>query len=173
MVTVRALVVVMVPDWRSKQPIVTLVFEFGTRTAETIVALIAEVLGMVAGVQLPATFQEVELLPSQTLVLAPQEAKALLEPAPERRSANSKAARNFHVPISEETHRRLRAASQRTKRPATALAREAIEAWLEEQRKRALHQAIAEYAGREAGGTADLDPELEGAATEHLRRSRR
>jgi predicted DNA-binding protein len=85
----------------------------------------------------------------------------------------AQSARNFHVPISEDIHRRLKLESARTKRPATALAREAIEAWLGERRRRALRSAIAEYAEREAGGPADLDEQLERAAVDHLRRVRR
>jgi hypothetical protein len=53
-------------------------------------------------------------------------------------------------------------------RPATELAREALEAWLLERRNAALHADIAEYAAACAGSLADLDPVLEAAGIEHL-----
>jgi hypothetical protein len=49
------------------------------------------------------------------------------------------------------------------------LAREAIEAWIEEQHRLAVHEEIAGYA-REMSGTTDLDAPLEEAGVEHLRR---
>ena len=53
---------------------------------------------------------------------------------------------------------------QRGRKPGTA--RYAIESWLREQRKAALHEAIAAYAAKMAGTPADLDPELEAASFE-------
>ena len=82
-------------------------------------------------------------------------------------------ARNLHVPLPEPIYRRLRAEAERTRRPATAIAREAIEQWLAEQHRAALHEAISSYAREHAGSKADLDLELEGAAVEHLRSSGR
>ena len=79
-----------------------------------------------------------------------------------------KSARNFHVPLPEEVHSALRGEAERSGRPATALAREAIEAYLRRRQKIALHEAIATYARRQAGAKTDLDPELESAAVEHL-----
>lgn len=76
--------------------------------------------------------------------------------------------KNFHVPLPADLYSKLRAAAQQHRRPATELAREAIEAWLEQRRREALHQAIAEYAKQTAGTEADLDPGLEEAAVEHL-----
>jgi hypothetical protein len=46
------------------------------------------------------------------------------------------------------------------------MARYAIESWLRDQRKAALHEAIAVYAAKMAGTPADLDPELEAASLE-------
>lgn len=74
--------------------------------------------------------------------------------------------RNFHLPLPEPTYRLLRKAADRAKQPATVVARYAIEAWLREQRKAALHGAIAAYAAKMAGTPADLDPELEAASLE-------
>ncbi|MDE0033289.1 MAG: hypothetical protein OXU75_09170 [Deltaproteobacteria bacterium] len=48
------------------------------------------------------------------------------------------------------------------------MVREAIDAWLAEREKEALHASIADYAHTVAGTTADLDPEMESAAVEHL-----
>jgi hypothetical protein len=71
--------------------------------------------------------------------------------------------------LSEPAYRRLRAESERSKRPATELAREAIDAWLEGARRAELHEAIARYADEHGGRAEDLDVELEASAVEHLR----
>lgn len=84
-----------------------------------------------------------------------------------------KATRNLHVPLSEPLHERLRAEAARSGRPATTLAREAIEAWIEERRRRAVHDAITEYAEEMARSPADLDENLEKASIEHLTSGRR
>jgi predicted DNA-binding protein len=83
------------------------------------------------------------------------------------------ATRNLHVPLSEPLHDRLRAEAARSGRPATTLAREAIEAWIEERERHAVHDAIVEYAGEMAGSPADLDEDLERASVEHLVAGRR
>ena len=74
--------------------------------------------------------------------------------------------KNFHLPLPEPTYRRLREVAGRAKQPATVVARYAIETWLREQRKAALHEAIAAYAAKMAGTAADLDPDLQAAALE-------
>ena len=79
-----------------------------------------------------------------------------------------KVAHNLHVPLSGPVHDRLRAEATRSGRPATTLAREAIEAWIAERERHAVHQAIADYANEMAGGPADLDADLEQAGIEHL-----
>jgi predicted transcriptional regulator len=76
--------------------------------------------------------------------------------------------KNFHVPLPDETDNRLRIAAERSKVPATTLAREAIDFRLREQWRKARHDAIATYAEETAGTTLDLDPELEAAGIEHL-----
>jgi hypothetical protein len=78
------------------------------------------------------------------------------------------ASRNLHVPLPESLYRRLRVEADRTRRPATELAREAIDRWLADRQRAAVHDAIASYAAACAGTTADLDPALEEAAVEHL-----
>jgi hypothetical protein len=77
--------------------------------------------------------------------------------------------RNFHLPLPERVYRALREEALATKRPATALAREAIETWLEDRRQALLHESIAAYAAKHAGTAADLDPALEAAGLELLR----
>lgn len=78
------------------------------------------------------------------------------------------AMRNFHLPLSEEIYSDLRIQAEQLKRPATSIAREAIEDWLRQSRKLLRHQAITEFA-REYGGTSlDLDPQLEAAGVEFM-----
>jgi predicted DNA-binding protein len=81
--------------------------------------------------------------------------------------------RNLHVPLPGALHQRLRAAATRSGRPATTLAREAIEAWIREREREQISDHIAEYAAGVAGSTADLDPALERAGVDHLLGKRR
>ncbi len=76
--------------------------------------------------------------------------------------------RNFHIPLGEDLHRLLRIEAARTGRPATELARNAIESALRERQRFLLHESIAEYAAAVAGTEADLDPVLERVASEQL-----
>jgi predicted transcriptional regulator len=76
--------------------------------------------------------------------------------------------RNFHLPLPEETYTRLRAEAERTRVPATTLAREALDEWLRRQTRKARHNAIAAYAAECAGTSFDLDTDLETAGIEHL-----
>ena len=76
--------------------------------------------------------------------------------------------RNFHLPLPEDVYTELRAAADRSHRPATKLAREAVELWLEQNRRAARHLAIAQFAASHAGTPLDLDPDLEAASVEHL-----
>jgi predicted transcriptional regulator len=85
----------------------------------------------------------------------------------------NRAHRNLHVPLPATLHDRLRAVATRAKRPTTSLAREAIEAWVDERERQAVHEAITAYATEMAGTSADLDEGLEQAAIEHLRSGRR
>lgn len=79
---------------------------------------------------------------------------------------------NLHVPLPGPLHQRLRAEATRSGRPATTLAREAIEAWIREREREQVSEAITEYATREAG-ISDLDPDLERAGVDHLLGKRR
>lgn len=76
--------------------------------------------------------------------------------------------RNFHLPLPEQTYSQLRAEAERTHVPATTLAREAIDSWLNYQARKARHTAIAAYAAEMAGTDLDLDPDLEAAGIERL-----
>lgn len=84
-------------------------------------------------------------------------------------SERQAAPRHLNLPLDEDLYQRLRAEAERTGRPATRIAREAIELFLEEARRAAVHEAIASYAAAAAGTSDDLDPELEEAAVEFLR----
>jgi predicted DNA-binding protein len=79
-----------------------------------------------------------------------------------------RAGHNFHVPLPDELYKRLREEAERSDQPATVLARDAIETWLRDREKLALHDAIAEYATRHGGTAVDIDEELEEASVEHL-----
>ena len=81
--------------------------------------------------------------------------------------------RNFHVPLGEDVYLCLKDAADRSGKPATEIAREAIEAALRERRRAELAESIATYAAGAAGTTDDLDPDLERAAVEHLVKPRR
>ena len=76
--------------------------------------------------------------------------------------------KNFHLPLPDDTYEYLRAAAERSKVPATAIAREAIDFWLGQQLRKARHDAIAAYAAETAGTDLDLDAKLEAAGIEHL-----
>lgn len=76
--------------------------------------------------------------------------------------------KNLHVPLPQPLYRRLRAEAKRANRPATALAREAIDLWLAEQYRASVHDEIASYARNVAGTSDDLDPDLEAASVEHV-----
>jgi len=76
--------------------------------------------------------------------------------------------KNFHLPLPEPVYDQLRAEAQRTQMPATSIAREAIGAWLQRQKRKARHEAIATYAAQMAGSEFDLDSGLEAAGIEYL-----
>lgn len=92
-----------------------------------------------------------------------------------RRSAMPSATKSLHLPLPVRLHEELQSEALRRKQPATVLAREAIQGWLQEQRKRAVFDAIRAYADAEGGGPNDLDPGLEAAGIDVIlgRRRRR
>lgn len=79
------------------------------------------------------------------------------------------ARRNFHVPLPPETYDALREEADARGVPATSLVREAVEGWIDDQRRKRLAEEIAAYASAVAGTEADLDPELERVAVQSLR----
>ena len=78
--------------------------------------------------------------------------------------ARSQETYNFHVPLPRELYRRLRQEAEQAQRPATAIVREAVQQWLKNREREALHQAMADYVARMAGTAADLDEDFEAAA---------
>jgi len=76
--------------------------------------------------------------------------------------------RNFHVPLSDELYKQLRAEAERSQQAATALARYAIAWWLQQRQKAALDESIRAYAAQGAGTPADVDQALEAASVDHL-----
>jgi predicted DNA-binding protein len=80
-------------------------------------------------------------------------------------------AHNFHVPLPTDVYSRLRSEAERQRKPATQLVKQAVEYWLEEQEKLALHKEISRYAAETAGTSDDLDERLEAAAVECIKNS--
>jgi predicted transcriptional regulator len=81
--------------------------------------------------------------------------------------------KNFHLPLPEEVYAALREQADALSRPATVIAREAIEVWLRERQRASVREAIAEYAAKHAGTTSDLDPALEAASLQLWGKRRR
>lgn len=75
---------------------------------------------------------------------------------------------NFHLPLPPEIHQMLHEEAERTGRPATTVAREALQSWLTERRRQRLYQEIASWASEHAGTDLDLDGDLEAAGLELL-----
>ena len=78
-------------------------------------------------------------------------------------------AKNLHVPIPIALHDELRRMAAHLGKPATVVAREAIEHHLKQLRKQAVDAEITRWASEVAGSVLDLDPELEAAGLEFLR----
>jgi len=76
--------------------------------------------------------------------------------------------RKVHVPLHEDLYRALQAEAEHTRRPANAVAREAIAHWVELRRQARIDQAILAYAEAIAGTCEDIDPDLEAAGLESL-----
>ena len=75
---------------------------------------------------------------------------------------------NFHVPLPTPIYSRLKDESRRLHTPATQLARQAIELWLEQCRRKALYDELACYAQANAGTLADLDEALAEVSADYL-----
>jgi len=72
--------------------------------------------------------------------------------------------KTFHLPLPEDAYAALREEAATLERPATVIAREAIEARLRERRRASARASIAAYATKHAGTATDLDPDLEAAS---------
>jgi predicted DNA-binding protein len=70
----------------------------------------------------------------------------------------STAKQNFHVPLPVETHERLKLEAQYFNRPATDIARGAIEKVLEELEEEGVYQTLRAYAQAMGGTSDDIDP---------------
>lgn len=78
----------------------------------------------------------------------------------------SRIPKNFHLPLPPALHAGLRDASARLGAPATELAREAIDTWLKEEKRRRVRAEVAAFAEAYAGTTLDCDPAWEAAGLE-------
>jgi len=76
--------------------------------------------------------------------------------------------RNFHLSLPPHLYEGLKSEARKRGRPATVIARQAIESWLRRSRASELRQEIAAYALSAGGSAADLDGALEGAGIESL-----
>ncbi len=76
--------------------------------------------------------------------------------------------KNLHVPLPDDLNDELRTEAERSGRPATEIARDAIRQFLRQCRRQALHEEISAYARSVAGTTADLGLALEDSALEVL-----
>jgi hypothetical protein len=76
--------------------------------------------------------------------------------------------KNFHLPLPDQVYDELKSEAERSRVPATSMARQAIQTWLAARRKAARKQAIAAYASTMAGTEFDLDQALERATLDLL-----
>jgi hypothetical protein len=88
---------------------------------------------------------------------------------PKQSSRARATVKNFHLPLPEGVYEALRQEASQLHKPATVVAREAIEAWLQDRKRAVVREAIAVYAVQHAGTDTDLDPSLERAALESWR----
>ena len=77
------------------------------------------------------------------------------------------AMKNFHLPLSEDMYNALKIESKYSKKPATQLARTAIEKWLKGRKKEMIYKEVAQYALEEGGTPHDLDVEMESIGVEY------
>ncbi|MBX3142719.1 MAG: hypothetical protein KF813_03100 [Trueperaceae bacterium] len=76
--------------------------------------------------------------------------------------------KNLHVPLSLELHTSLKAQATRLRTPATVLARDAIEAWIQKCKQEQLTEEIRAYAEAVAGSGDEFDKALEAAGIEFM-----
>ena len=68
------------------------------------------------------------------------------------------APKNFHLPLPPALYADLRAAAEQAGTPATEVAREAIQSWLKEARRRKVREELRDFARAYAGTEWDLNP---------------
>jgi predicted DNA-binding protein len=73
---------------------------------------------------------------------------------------------NFHVPLSPEVYERLKLEAQHLQRPATELARSAIESELQKLEAQRIYAEIRAYAEEMGGTLEDIDPIWQAASLE-------
>jgi hypothetical protein len=78
--------------------------------------------------------------------------------------------KKLNLPLPREMHESLFAESREIGIPATRLVRSVLEDWLRERRRARRRDEVRQFAMACAGTELDLDPELEAAATDELRR---
>jgi hypothetical protein len=76
--------------------------------------------------------------------------------------------KNFDLPLPDHIYDELKSEAERSRMPATSMARYAIQTWLAARKKTARRQAIAAYAAEMAGTEFDLDRALESATLDLL-----
>ncbi len=76
--------------------------------------------------------------------------------------------KNFHLPLPDEVYEDLKMEAERSRIPATSMARQAIQTWLTARKKATRDRAIKAYAAKMAGTGLDLDRALERATLEVL-----
>ncbi|MEE8523266.1 MAG: hypothetical protein V3T72_04985 [Thermoanaerobaculia bacterium] len=80
------------------------------------------------------------------------------------------ATKKLNLPLPQEMHEALFAESRELGVPTTRLVRSVLENWLNERQRARRRAEVRRFAMEGAGTDLDLDPELEGAGTEELRR---
>ena len=80
---------------------------------------------------------------------------------------------NFHLPLPAHLYQALTEQAEKANRPATKIAREAIEDWLKKEKQAVLHEQISHYAQTHARSLEDLDEPLEATSIEMLMKGKR
>lgn len=78
--------------------------------------------------------------------------------------------KKLNLPLPQDMHEALFSEAREMGVATTRLVRSVLEEWLRERRRTRRREEIREFAQACAGGQLDLDPQLEAAATEELRR---
>ena len=76
--------------------------------------------------------------------------------------------KNFHLPLPTDLYDKLKKEAERSKKPTTVIARQAIEEWLKEKQRKIIYETVAAYAQEVGGTNDDLDENLEKAAIEFM-----